>query len=269
MRRTILVILLILTWAGGGSAAAAVQGQEVVYQAADTAMKGYLAYDGTRAEQRPGILVVHEWWGHNDYVRKRAQMLAELGYTALAVDMYGEGQQAAHPAEAQAFAGAVRANRELARKRFMAALDLLKEHHTVDPGRIAAIGYCFGGAVVLAMAREGIELKGVVSFHGSLATDQPAQPGAIKARVLVLNGEDDPMVTKEEIESFRQEMTAAGADYQLISYPGALHGFTNPEADALGRKFELPLAYDPAADRQSWQAMEDFFTEIFSSPAPN
>ena len=255
----------VLLFALAGIAEAAVQGQEIDYSAGDgTTLKGYLATDPAITGKRPGILVVHEWWGLNDYARKRARMLAGLGYTALAVDMYGEGKTAIHPDTAGKFSSAVSKDLPLAKKRFMAALELLKQQPSVDPGKIAAIGYCFGGGIVLAMAREGVDLAGVASFHGSLATQNPAQPGVIKARILVLNGEDDPFTPPERLAAFKKEMDAAGADYKIINYPGAKHSFTNPDADAYGKQFNLPLAYNAQADKESWQAMQEFFKTIFS-----
>ena len=241
---------------------AAVQGEEVVYRAGDTELKGYLAYDDARKGKRPGVLVVHEWWGHNAYARKRARMLAGLGYTALAVDMYGDGRQASHPEEAGQFAAEVRKNLPLEKARFDAALELLRKHPSVDPRHIAAIGYCFGGGVVLEMARAGEDLGGVVSFHGTLATANPAQPGAIKAKLLVLTGADDPFVPAEQVAQFKKEMDAAGADYRVVSYAGAKHAFTNPDADGYGKKFGLPLEYNATADRESWQAMQEFFATV-------
>ncbi len=238
--------------------------QELNYRHGDTVMHGMLAYDDSLEGPRPGILVVHEWWGQNDYPRERARMLAALGYTALAVDMYGEGKTAAHPDDAGKFAGAVGGNLPLARARFEAALAALREQPTVADDQIAAIGYCFGGGVVLNMARLGTEIDGVVSYHGSLATGQPAGPGDVRTRVLVFNGADDPLVTAEQIDAFKREMDAAGADYEFVNYPGALHGFTNPGADEKGREFGLPLAYDPEADRDSWERTQAFFDLIFS-----
>jgi dienelactone hydrolase len=195
-----LFVIFFLMVAGATTAAAAVQGEEVIYRGGDAELRGYLASDDSIQGKRPGILVVHEWWGHDEHARQRARMLAELGYTALAVDMYGEGKQASHPEDAGKFAGELRKNLPLAKERFTAALNLLREHPTVDSSRIAAIGYCFGGGVVLEMARAGIDLDGVVSFHGSLNTDNPARPGTVQARVLVLNGADDPFVAAEQIE---------------------------------------------------------------------
>ena len=242
---------------------AEVQGTEVSYRAGDTVMKGYLATDPSLKGPRPGILVVHEWWGHNDYARKRARMLAELGYTALAVDMYGNGKQANHPEDAGKFSGELRKNMPVAKARFLAALKLLQSQPGVQADKIAAIGYCFGGGVVLEMARRGVDLAGVASFHGSLGTSQPAQQGEMKAKVLVMNGDDDPFVKPEQISAFKQEMQAAGADFEFIGYPGAKHSFTNPDADSFGQKFNLPLAYNAEADRASWSKMQDFFKRIF------
>lgn len=241
----------------------AVQGKEVDYSADGVTLKGYLAYDDAVAGKRPGILVVHEWWGHNDYARKRARMLAELGYTALAVDMYGDGKQAKHPDDAGKFAGEVSQNMPVARARFLAALDILKSDPTVDADKVAAIGYCFGGGIVLNMARMGVDLKGVVSFHGSLGTGNPAQPGTVKARVLVCHGSGDNFVTPEQIEDFKKEMEAAGVDYQFIAYEGAVHSFTNPDADRFAREFGLGVGYNAAADQKSWADMQSFFKKIF------
>lgn len=254
----ILMIIMLHT-----SALAAIQTREVDYKSGNTVMKGYIAFDDAIEVERPGILVIHEWWGHNAYARKRAEMLAELGYTALAVDMYGDGKTADHPDNAGKFAGELRKNMPLAVARFTAAMDLLKKEPTVDPTKIAAMGYCFGGGVVLEMARAGIDLEGVVSFHGSLAPSAPAKSGMVKAKVLVLNGEDDPFVKVEEIEAFKKEMKNAGVEYTFINYPGAKHSFTNPDADRFGQEFGLPLAYDKQADEKSWQAMRIFFIDIF------
>jgi dienelactone hydrolase len=261
MKRILIGICLVLACAT--TAQAAVQGQEVTYRAGETVLKGYLAYDDSTQCKRPGILVVHEWWGLNAYARKRARMLAELGYTALAVDMYGEGKNATHPKDAGRFSSEVKQNLPLAKARFLAAMELLKQHPTVDPKHIAAIGYCFGGGIVLEMARAGLDLDGVVSFHGSLDTAHPARPGVVKAKVLVLNGADDPFVKPEDIAAFKEEMKAAGVSYRFINYPGAKHAFTNPDADSLGKEFGLPLAYNSDADTQSWQAMQEFFNELF------
>jgi dienelactone hydrolase len=244
-------------------AQAAIKTKTVDYHSGDTVMKGYVAWDDAIKGKRPGVLVVHEWWGHNDYARKRARMLAQLGYVAMSVDMYGDGKTAAHPKDAGAFSSAVMQNLPVAQKRFEAAMAVLKARDDVDSHKIAAIGYCFGGGVVLAMARRGVDLKGVVSFHGSLGAGAPAQKGKVKAKVLVYNGADDPFTKPEAIKAFKQEMTAADVSFKFVNLPGAKHSFTNPQADEFGKKFNLPLAYNKAADEKSWQGMQDFFKKIF------
>lgn len=263
----IVISLVIITLAfvikGQASANTSIRGEAVDYSSQGVVMKGYLAYDENIKGKRPGVLVVHEWWGHNEYVRKRARMLAELGYTALAVDMYGDGKQAMHPDEAGKFSSELMKDFDIAKARFLAALDFLKEQPTVDPNRIAATGYCFGGGIVLNMARQGVDIQGVASFHGSLTAIKPAQPGAVKAKILVLHGADDKFITPEQIAAFRQEMKITGADYQFISYPGVIHSFTNPDADAYAKKFNLPLAYNADADRKSWEELKKFFNTIF------
>jgi len=247
-----------------GSAAAEVVGKQMQYEVNGTVMKGYLAYDSAIKGKRPGVIVVHEWWGHNDYAKKRADMLAKLGYTAFALDMYGEGKQVSHPKDAGKMAGEIRRNKPLMLKRFRAAKNLLQQHKLTDKSKLAAIGYCFGGGVVLEVARSGEPLSGVVSFHGSLVTDSPATADShSKTKVLVLNGEDDPFVKTEHISQFKQEMQQANLDFKFVSYPGAKHAFTNPEADKFGQKFNIPLAYHKRADEQSWQEMQKFFVKIF------
>jgi len=243
---------------------AAVHGSEVTYSDGVQQLKGYIAYDDALSGMRPGVLVVHEWWGHNDYVRKRADMLAELGYVALAVDMYGDGKQADHPDEAGKFAAEVQKNMGVGRLRFAAGMKLLKEHPKTAPDKIAAIGYCFGGGIVLQMARDGLDLKGVVSFHGSLATASPAEKGKVKAAVLVCNGGDDSFTSMDQIKGFMQEMIDAGALLRFNSYPGARHSFTNPDADRLAAKFSMPIAYNAKADRKSWLDMQSFLKQVFA-----
>jgi dienelactone hydrolase len=240
-----------------------IRGEEVTYESDGVTLRGYLAYDAGRAGPRPGVLVVHEWWGHNEYVRTRARMLAKLGYTALAVDMYGDGKQADNPKDASKLAGEVYANMEASTRRFAAAQKLLEDHATTDGSKTAAIGYCFGGSVVLHMARVGLDLDGVASFHGSLSTKAPAQAETVKAKVLVCHGADDPLVPAKDVEAFRQEMADAGVDLKFVAYPGAVHAFTNPGATALGEKFKLPVAYNSDADLASWAELQDFLTGLF------
>jgi dienelactone hydrolase len=190
--------------------------------------------------------------------------LAELGYTALAVDMYGEGKMADHPDEAGKFAAEVSKNMAMAKARFEAGMQLLRKHETVDAKKIAAFGYCFGGSVVLNMARIGEDLKGVASFHGGLDTDHPAQPGIIKARIISFSGDADPMIGADKVAAFKKEMDNAGANYRVVTYPGAKHAFTNPAADELGKKFNIPLAYNAPADKDSWEQAKAFLREIFA-----
>ncbi|MGC2062796.1 MAG: dienelactone hydrolase family protein [Thermodesulfovibrionales bacterium] len=249
--------------AGVAGAEKTIRVKTVAYSADGVVMKGYLAYDKEIKGKRPGVLVVHEWWGHNEYARKRARMLAELGYVALAVDMYGDGKQADHPEDAGKFSSELMKNFDMAQKRFTAAMAFLKKQSPVDPANIAAIGYCFGGGIVLNMARQGADLKGVASFHGGFAAVKPALPGGVRAKILVLHGADDKFVTAEQIEAFKKEMKDAGADLTFISYPGAIHSFTNPDADIYAKKFNLPLGYNADADKKSWDELKKFLEMIF------
>lgn len=237
--------------------------EEITYQAGDVELKGYLVYDANADEPRPGVLVVHEWWGHNDYVRNRAYMLARMGYTALALDMYGDGKLAEHPDDAGKFMTEVANNMDIMQARFEAAEAVLRQHASVDSEQIAAIGYCFGGGVVLTMATQGADLKGVASFHGSLPPVTPASEGSVNAKVLVLHGADDPLVSAEQVEAFKRGMDNANADYEFIAYPGATHSFTNPSATAVGERFGMPLAYNKAADEQSWAELQSFLEDVF------
>jgi dienelactone hydrolase len=238
-------------------------GEEVAYATPSTSMKGYLAYDEALATKRPGVIVVHEWWGHNDYTRERANMLAELGYTALAVDMYGDGKQASHPEDAGKFSGMVMQNIEEAQARFDAALAVLKAHPSVDSTKIAAIGYCFGGSVVLTMANAGKDLDAVAAFHSGVQL--PIMPNdQLKAKVLVCNGAADPFVSPESVIAFKKAMDSLQADYTYIAYEGAQHAFTSKEADTLGKQFDLPLAYQEKADQESWEELKNLLNNTFN-----
>ena len=239
-----------------------VKGEEVTYATDSTSLKGYIAYDSNAEGKRPGILVVHEWWGHNNYVRQRADMLAELGYTAIAVDMYGDGKLADHPDDAGKFAMSVFSNLPEATSRFDAAMELLKSHPSVDTEKIAAIGYCFGGSVVLTMANSGSDLDAVAAFHSGVQL--PVMPNdQLKAKVLICNGADDPFISPESITAFKTAMDSIGADYQYFSYPGVKHSFTSKEADANAEKFGMPLAYDADADAKSWASLQQLFDKAF------
>jgi dienelactone hydrolase len=241
-----------------------IRGEVVHYQADGVTLTGYIAYDERQEGTRPGVLVVHEWWGHNEYARERARMLAEMGYTALALDMYGDGKLAEHPEDAQKFMMEVTGNLDVVVDRFQTARGLLEQHATTDPEKTAAIGYCFGGAVVLHMARLGADLDAVASFHGDLAARTEIKPGTITARILVAHGADDPFVPQDQLEAFRQEMADAEVDMKFVAYPGAVHSFTNPGATAVGERFEMPLAYNREADLESWNELESLLAETFS-----
>jgi dienelactone hydrolase len=239
-------------------------GEEITYEADSITMKGYLAYDANRVGPRPGVLVVHEWWGHNEHTRKSAEKLAEAGYVAMALDMYGDGKSADHPKDAMAFSSAVMSDFEGAKKRFEAGMRVLSENEMTAKDDIAAIGYCFGGGIVLNMARQGESLDAVASFHGSIDPIVPATAGGVKARILIMNGADDPFVSDESITALHKEMTDADVDYEFIDYSGAVHAFTNPAATEKGLKFELPLAYNQEADSASWVRMLQFLESTFN-----
>lgn len=242
---------------------AQIQTEEIPYTAADgTRLIGYLAWDDAVQGPRPGVLVVHEWWGLNDYAKRRARDLAALGYSALAIDMYGEGKNTGHPEDAKAFMNEALADPAKAKARFVAGLDLLKARPQTDASRLAAIGYCFGGKVVLDMARQSVPLAAVVSFHGALVTATPATPGSVKARMLVEHGAADSFITPEQITAFKAEMDQAGADYRFVELPGAKHGFSNPDADA-HKGHGLDLGYSKEADEQSWADMQALFKQVF------
>lgn len=244
--------------AGLSHARAAVKTEVVEYRHGDVVLEGYLAYDDAFSGKRPGVLVVHEWMGHNPYVRKRAEQLAGLGYVAFALDMYGKGVRAKDAKEAGALAGKYKGDRPLMRARAGAGLDVLRKHARIDPSRLAAIGYCFGGTTALELARSGADLVSVVSFHGGLDTPTPGDARNIKGKVLALHGGDDPSVPMKQVEEFQEEMRKGGVDWQFVSYGGAVHSFTNPEAGSDNSK---GAAYNERADRRSWEAMKTFFAE--------
>lgn len=240
-------------------AQAGVVSQPVQYTHEGTVLEGYLAYDDAAGGKRPGILVVHEWWGLNDYVRTRVVKLAQLGYVAFALDMYGKGIWTQDPTEAKKLSGHLRGT-PLMRQRALAGLDILKRNDRVDPAKIAAIGYCFGGTTVLELAYSGADVTGVVSFHGGLTAAKPEDYERIKARFLILHGADDGFIPAEAINGFQEGMRKSGADWQMVSFGGAVHSFTNPDADKVGIN---GIAYNEKADKRSWNYMKLFFEEIF------
>lgn len=242
------------------AAAAEIQTKQIDYKQGDTVLQGLIAWDDAVKGKRPGVLVVHEWWGHNEHARYQAKRLAQAGYVGFALDMFGKGKVTTHPKDAQAFMSEAKKDPAVIPARFQAALEQLQRDPHVDADHIAAIGYCFGGSVVLDAARSGADLDAVVSFHGALATKSPAEQGKVKARILVLAGAADPFVPAEQVAAFTQEMKAAGARFQVVSYPGVKHGFTNPDAGKAGMD---ALEYNAEADKKSWVAMLAFFKEVF------
>jgi dienelactone hydrolase len=236
--------------------------ENIHYKIDSLNMDGYIVYDSAIAGKRPAVLVVHEWWGLNEYAKRRARELAGLGYIAMAVDMYGNGQRADNPELAGKLAGPFYQNPAMTKAHFEAALNKLKTYSEVDTANIGAIGYCFGGGVLLNIARLGEPLKGIVSFHGTLV-GTPANKDLLTAKVLVLHGDDDKFVPPTEVAAFKKQMDSIGAAYTFKSYPGATHAFTNPDATAMGQKFKIPIAYNAAADTASWNEMKVFFTGLF------
>jgi dienelactone hydrolase len=248
----------------GGVFMTDIQTQESIYTADGVEMQAYVAWDAASSGPRPGVLVVHEWWGRNDYAKRRARMLAEAGYTGMAVDLYGSGRVAADRDEAASLMNARVADMAGTRSRFLAALELLKTHDSVDAGRIAAIGYCFGGGVVTHMARMGAPLKVTGSFHGAVGLAAVDGPASIDCRIMVYNGEADTLVSEEQIKGFKSVMQKTNCHYDFIQLPGALHGFSNPQATANGKKFGLPLAYNELADESSWAHFRLTMEHVFA-----
>jgi dienelactone hydrolase len=257
------LLVAVAACAAATTAMAKVQSKEIEYRQGDTVLQGFLAWDDAAKGKRPGVLVVHEWWGHNAHARAQATRLAKAGYVGFALDMFGKGKVATHPKDAMAFVQEATKDPEVAAARFDAALDVLKQQPQVDPEKIGAFGYCFGGGVALAMARAGRDLDAVVTFHGSLRPGAgPAEPGKVKPAILVQTGGSDPMVTREQVQQLEDELKGAGVDVKVITYPKAKHAFTNPDADKAGME---GLAYDAQADRQSWDAAMKFVKRVFGT----
>jgi dienelactone hydrolase len=245
---------------------AEIKTQAIEYKVGDANLQGFLVYDDAipASQKRPGVIVVHEWWGLNDYPKMRAQMLTKLGYVAFCADMFGKGKTTEDAKQAAAWMGEAMKNPDVVRARAQAAFDILKKQPQVDSTKIAAIGYCFGGGVVLNMARAGSDLAGVVSFHGGLETEHKAQKGQVKAQILVCHGADDTFESPESIAAFQKEMTDAGVNWQMNVYSGAQHAFTNPDVDKFGLK---GARYNKIADQRSWEAMRAFFKDVFGEGA--
>lgn len=237
--------------------------EEIIYQVGGVEMRGHLALDPKQSGPRPVVLVVHEWWGRNDYALGRAEQLAALGYAGFAIDLYGDARVAENPEQAGAAMTSLIQDMSVTRARFSAALDAVSVHEAVEPSKAGAIGFCFGGGVVVHMARSGAPLRAVASFHGSLGLAVTEGPGVIDCRVAAYNGEQDVLVPEEDIVAFESEMRKAGAHHYLLQLPGALHGFSNPVASTNGEKYGLPLAYDPVADATAWGHMQLLFRDVF------
>ena len=258
MKKLIIVLMFVLGLCSLSQAA--LVKEFVEYEQGNIHLEGYLVYDDSVSGERPGVIVVHDWMGFGEYGNWRAEELAKLGYAALAIDIYGKGVRPKDTSEASQQAMKYKSNRKLMRKRAKAGFEFLRDHPLVDEDRIAAIGYCFGGTVALEMARAGLDLAGVVSFHGGLDTPDPDSTRGIKAKILVLHGALDPFVSPEEIAAFQKELTQADADWQMVYYSGAVHSFTKK---ASGSDISTGAAYNEEADRRSWAAMKQFFQEIF------
>ncbi len=241
-------------------AQAAVKEEPVTYKDGDTTLKGFIVYDDASTAKRPGLIMVHEWWGITPHMHNQAKLFVQQGYTVLIADMYGDAKTADNPKDAGALAGGVMKDPAVMQSRFKAGQALLAKQASVNPQKIGAVGYCFGGAVVLNMARTGDDLAAVAGFHASLGLNTPAPaPGAVKAKILILNGADDPFVKREQYDTLKKDLDAAKTDYRIIEYPGAVHAFTNPEATALGEKFKLPLKYDAKVNEQAEGEAAKFF----------
>ncbi len=236
--------------------------ETVSYTLDSSTRNNFVVYDENIEGKRPAVLVIHEWWGLNDYAKMRARELAKLGYIAMVVDMYGDGKMGDDPGAAEKLAMPFYIKPETAKPIFDAAVEKLKAFSQTDATKVGAIGYCFGGAQVINLAKMGEDLKGVVSFHGNL-TVMPAKKDLIKAQVLVCHGAADPLVPQTEVDQFKKQMDSIGAKYTFKAYKGATHAFTNPNATALGEKFKLPVKYDAEADSASWNEMKKFFTSVF------
>ena len=258
MKTTLLLLAGVLV--GAASALAEISFKPIEYQLGDTTLEGLHVADSAVAGKRPAVLIVHQWKGLGAYEKKRAEMLAQLGYNVFAVDIYGKGVRPATPKDAGALAGKYKTDRALLRSRALAGLAVLKNRPLTDPKRVAAIGYCFGGTTVIELARAGAEVAGVVSFHGGLDSPTPDDGKKIQCRVLALHGGDDPFVAAKDLAAFAEEMRQAKVDWQLFSYGGAVHSFTDWNA---GNDNSKGAAYNEKADKRSWEATKVFFAEIF------
>jgi len=259
------LFILLLLFGLTATANAEIHTEAVNYTSGGVQLTGFLAYDDSIKGKRPGILVTHEWWGHNKHAQNRARKLAQLGYTAFALDMYGSGKLAEHPKKAGEFMNAAFKNWDASKEKFQEAKKILQTHKTVDAENIGAIGFCFGGAVSIRMARGGADLKGVVAFHSALPDKPKLAKDKMSASILVINGAKDAFLNSDTVAAFAKEMVDANVDFTYMSLKGVQHSYTNPQADEFSKKFNLPaLKYDQAADQRSWKAMHRFFQRVFA-----
>jgi len=257
---SVLVLFGLVSLANAG-----IKTEEIEYSHNGAKLTGYLAYDDSKSGKRPGVIVVHEWWGHNDHARNRSKMLAEAGYTAFALDMYGSGKLANHPKKAGEFMNAAFSNWLDSQARYNKALEILKGHKTVDATRIGSIGFCFGGAVSIKMAKGGADLKGVVAFHSALPIEPAITKNSMKSAVLIINGSEDGFLKPESVASFSLDMFKANVDFTYMNLKGVKHSYTNPQADEFAKKFNISaLQYNKKADEQAWAAMLSFFKRVFN-----
>lgn len=267
MKKALVAIIALMLAACAGTAdqraaAPVIKEEPVTYRDGGTVLKGFIVYDDAIKAKRPGIVVVHEWWGITKHTRAEGRRFAQEGYTVFVADMFGDGKTADNPTDASGLMKSVMGNPALVQSRFAAARELLAKHATVDAKKIGASGYCMGGAVVLNAARAGSDLAGVAAFHPSLGGYRTAT-SPMKAKVLVLNGADDPFNKPDQIDSFKKDLAAAKADLKFIDYPGAVHAFTNPEATEKGQQYKIPLAYNAEADKKSKAEADKFFSSVF------
>ena len=241
---------------------AAMKEETITFRSDSATLHAFVVYNDSVKGKRPAVLVIPEWWGLNDYPKKRARDLAKLGYVAMAVDLYGDGKVADNPDSAKAYAGPFYMHPDKAKARIDSAIAKIRTYDIVDPAKVGAIGYCFGGGMLINTVRLGDDLKGIVSFHGSLL-GTPARKDLLRTKMLVLHGNADKFVTPKDVAAFKKQMDSIGASYTFIGYDSATHAFTNPASTATGKKFNMPIAYNAKADSASWSAMRDFFTDLF------
>jgi dienelactone hydrolase len=259
--KPVLSILTVISLMTAAPLQAEIRSKAVNYHDDEEVMQGFVYWDDATQDKRPGVMVVHEWWGLNKYAKQRASMLAKLGYVAFAVDMYGKGRVTNKREQAQEWMQQITTDVDMWRERANYGIEYLRNHPLVDSDRIAAVGYCFGGGTVLQMAYSGVAIAGVVSFHGALPAAPEASQGKIPTPILILHGYSDKFVEPDVVANFQARLEASGAQWEMVSYGGGVkHGFTNPNAAEAGME---NLKYNAVADARSWKRMQAFFAERF------